>query len=285
MTNIINITHKDTDGVICAILLYNFAISKGCGFQKLPVTYRNVDDVFKRYYNDKDFFFITDISIQDENIIPSIETKKNIFIIDHHERKFPSRIQKQILKTNEGAACTLVYNYLESKGYKFSRSLEKLKMLGEDYDTWTHQYKTSKHLNRLFFFYWFKDFFIRFSHGYDGTLLEAERRFLVAKQKEIDILLKNLKYEKIADEVAFIATSGDIDEVADFIINLHNMELVIVYNSKNSALSFRSKKDSKLDLSVALEKFGGGGHKHAGGVIVKNDDEIEKIVEYICELL
>lgn len=282
---ITNITHSDLDGVVSSILLHDYFDGKeGIEFTKIKATYRSVGDIFKRYYTSTGIFFITDISLPDESIIPNIEDKTNIILLDHHPQEVPSKIKKQIVKINEGAGCKLVYNYLLTKNHIFSEPLKKLMLLGNDYDTWVHAYPFSKKLNYLFYYYGFMDFFERFKCGID-QLLDSEKKFLMLKQKEIENILNRLHYDEINSRLAFVIANHEIDEIADFVIHKHNFENVIIFNKRNKVLSFRNRKDSTIDLGKFLKQFNGGGHKNAAGVAIKDDNDIANIIEKFCEIL
>lgn len=282
---IVNLTHRDLDGVVSSILINDWCEAKGFEFTKIPATYRNIDDIFKRFYNQKDFFIISDISINNEDVIPNIEDKNNILIIDHHPRKVTSKIKKQVLRLDEGAGCRLTYKYLEGKGHKFSKSLERLMILGNDFDLYKNNYKASKIMNHLFFFYNFRDFFERFKCGFTGEFLESEKKFLLYKQKEIRNILDNISYDTLSPRVAFTIAFAEIDEVAEHIIKKYDFECVVIYNPNMKTLSFRSKMDSIIDLGLFLNKYKGGGHAHAAGVSITDDNQIADILEKFVEVV
>lgn len=280
MKKLLNITHRDFDGVVSAILLNDFCNKNGIEFEYMLSTYRNIDKTFRDCYDITYPIFITDISIVDESAFPDLKNRNNIFLIDHHPRPEPSVIKNQHYFIDKGAGCMLVHNYIESK-YKhvFSKELKALNLLGNDHDLWIHKFKASKLLNRLFYTYGAEDFFKRFKDGFDGKFTDSEKAFFKFKEEELQKLKNGLKVKKLSDNVCFVCASKEIDEVAEFVKEDNGVEYVIVYNNNSGGLSFRSNPEAGIDLGKFLTTYGGGGHFHAAALRVKEESKIYEVLK------
>ena len=92
---------------------------------------------------------------------------------------------------------------------------------------------------------------------------------------------------KNCDLKATGAKSSDLDGIIDFAIALVTIEIAVLIVEFDNILkvSIRSKNE---DISTVATKFGGGGHKNAGGFEVKSgkiDDIKSKILEHIKDIV
>jgi len=283
---IINITHRDMDGLVCSILLNDFCNAKDIDFEKIECTYRNIDSTLKKVIDENCYIFITDISIVDESQFPELKNMKNVFFIDHHPRETPSIIKNQYHAINKGAGCKMTMDYIEKKyNYKFSKDIKRLVLIASDYDTWTHKYHISKQMNRLFYFHGVNKFFYRFAAGFNGKWTDEEKKFFIAKNAEVQHIKDTLMIEEISNNVRLICVTKEIDEMAEYVQQKDNVDYVIVYNSFLKSLSFRSTEKAKIHMGEFLNQYGGGGHKCAAAVKIKDENEIFPILEILVTTL
>lgn len=269
---IINITHSDMDGAVCAILIKEYARQKNIECETIKFKYNdNINDLIKG--NEKNKIIITDISPDD------LKDNNNILLIDHHLGSDVSPIKNKYIDVNEGtSACKLVYEYFTKAGINFDVKFKRLMEMGHDYDSWTHKYKASKLLNYLFGFYYFNRFVNRFEYGFD-KFTEDEQTFLKCKINDIKNILTNLKFTAINDKVAFVIEEHNLADIAEELYSNRGFLYVFMYSPKRQAISMRCHNDALINCGEFLELFGGGGHRTSGGVIVKDEKKIDEILK------
>ena len=281
---IINVTHKDLDGIVCAILLNNFCYAKDIDFEYVPSTYRNVDKMFSESIKENCQIFITDISLVNESNFPELSEMSNIHFIDHHPRDAKSAIKKQYHGIDKGAGCKMVFDYIEKTyNYKFDKHLRRLMLIANDYDLWIHDYKISKLMNRLFYYHGVDKFFLRFASGFNGKWTEEEKTFFVAKAAEIQEIKDNLMIKKISDSVRLTVVSKEVDEMAEYVQQKENAKYVFIYNDFLKSVSVRATADAEVHLGNFVKEFGGGGHEKAAAVSIEDETKLFTLLEAFVE--
>lgn len=283
---ILNLTHRDLDGVICTILLKK-------AFGKTVVkagTYRNINDIFSEEvlagdkYKKYSHIFMTDISINEDLFSPEVlKSIPNLHFIDHHPKEKESVFENKLINFNY-SGCMLTQMYLTKKfNVEFSEKMKKLVVFGNDYDLWIHKYKFSKVLNRLYYYYNFDMFIDRFGDGI-VDLSDEEKKFIVKNNNYIQDLIKNTPYVKLNNYIILAHGVEAVDEVCDYLKDYNDgVDTVFFYNTKLKTLSMRGNFKG-VDYGVFLTKFGGGGHKEAAGCKVELQDQLMKIIEtYVDE--
>lgn len=285
---IINLTHKDLDGVVCAILIQEYARQKNFNYEVHPCTYRDIEEIYRGIPNyngllKEQVIVLSDISFNKEPL--DIGEYSNIMLIDHHPTAH-SKIKSQKLVLDGPAACKLCFDLFTDMGAKYDVKFKTLMELANDYDTFTHKYPLSKQLNYIYFYHGFKAFMQRFSQGM-SLFTDMEKDHLAWKKMEIEKILAELEIQKINDKIAFVVANKEIDEVAQHIYTNLGYTYVMLYKPSAKAVSFRSRKDAKMeDLGGWLHFLGlGGGHKHAASCFVKSDDAIADLVESFVQVV
>ena len=277
----INLTHSDLDGAISAILVNEYANQKNISCNIIKARYDTIDEIFSYNYKKDDYIIITDISLKNE---PEwISSVNNVLLIDHHSGVERSKIKdkNKIIDSSEGtSACKLVYNYFTSKVDVpiFNEDFKRLMIFGHDYDSWTHEYKSSKSLNYLYYFYHFERFVDRFKFGFKN-FTKDEILFLKCKNNEIKNILTNMDYSVINDDVAFIIENDNLNEIAEELYMNRGFKYVFMYSPKRKVLSLRSHKDAIIHCGEFLQVFGGGGHRCSGGISVSGDAQISEVLK------
>lgn len=284
-------THNDLDGYA------NYIIAR-CYFKKenIFVEYCNYDNIDNRIehfmntiYYKVDYVFITDISIQSEDLAKKVETCDLLFddvvvkLIDHHP--YANYLNKYSfanvqIEKNEELICAsmLFYEYLTQElGFPRNETLEQWLKYVNDYDTWLwedkYHYELPKHWNELFYLYDRNMFIdnvlskinrknIEFSKT-DSLLLDIEH----GKQNAyIKTRVKNAIEKKIQGRKCIIAFAEQYtNELTTALYeNYPNSEIQIVITGKNISYRVRNKS-LNIDLNEFANKFGGGGHPNAAG--------------------
>lgn len=284
-------THNDLDGYA------NYIIAR-CYFKKenIFVEYCNYDNIDNRIehfmntiYYKVDYVFITDISIQQENLAKKMETCNLLFddvvvkLIDHHPyANYLNQYSFANVQTEKNGelicASMLFYEYLTQElGFPRNEILEQWLKLVNDYDTWLwedkYNYELPKHWNELFYLYDRNMFIdnvlskinrknIEFSKT-DSLLLDIEH----GKQNAyIKTRIKNAIEKKIQGRKCIIAFAEQYtNELTTALYeNYPNSEIQIVITGKNISYRVRNKS-LNIDLNEFANKFGGGGHPNAAG--------------------
>jgi len=281
---VLHATHRDLDGAVCGIILRKYFPNSNI----IAGSYRNINDKFEKAIKENyDLIFITDISINEERFRKFLTSNKKIHFIDHHPRTEDSIICNQFLKESKYSASLLTKNYLRKYlpnfDKKWSEDMDKLVRFANDYDTWTHEFIESKYLNRIYYWYSFDKFVERFEDGMD-CFNEEERNFLKINNRYLINVFKNLDYIKMSDDVILTYTSeGNIDEICEYLKKKEKVNTVFIYNMVSKSLSLRST--SPLHSGDFLKSFGGGGHKDASAVVVKQFDILQDIVTLFIQKL
>src|SRR4030067_1149854 len=197
----------------------------------------------------------------------------------------------------DGAVCAILFNQVFPEGKVFKgtyanindifrtqivESKEKLEnVFITDISFTGDDFKISKIINRLYYFYSFEKFLERFKNGF-SEFLPSEKDFIVKNNNYLQDLFKKTEYLKVAENVYFIMVTDAIDEVADYFFKINPaLDTVFILNSKNNSLSMRGKHE--IDYGKFLIPFVGGGHPNAAAVKIKNPNENFKIIETFLE--
>ena len=127
--------------------------------------------------NFADNLFVTDLSMEMNDVAKLAFCFDKAFVIDHHETtknvKFPNGIKNIINTKLSGTG--LVYKWMTEKlKYKFTPELKLLAKIINDYDLFKLKYSDSLVANELFWNMHFWDFFDRFKDGWNPTQKEVQ---------------------------------------------------------------------------------------------------------------
>lgn len=288
-------THNDLDGVGCGI------VAKIAFGKDVEVRYNSVmgldHQIEKLFENEKklkdDFLIITDLSVNDENLIRLDDLEKGggkVRLIDHHKTALHfndynwGRVKVQYDDGRLTAATSLLYEYLlEHELIKSSPALDEFVELVRQYDTWEWDQNDNikaKNLNDLFFMVSIEEFeekmterIINSDHfefdDFEQKLLEMEEekieRYVRRKKREIVQTFIGEFCAGIVHAESYHSELGN-ELGKDF----PHLDYIAILNLGGKKISFRTIHDH-VDVSAVAGKFGGGGHAKASGCSMGKD--------------
>jgi len=287
---IIVIFHHDVDGLTCASLLL---LALGFGNIWIFVS-QDPNEEFPVLQ--ADIVIIVDIAVTEKTwgSLKNIQAKQIVWI-DHHKPftvlsslNVPENVQL-ILDPSSPSAVLLVKKYFGLDD-EISR---KITELGTKADTWQLDVQVQEwmDLDSAFSFYK-KDkapLILRLAEGkfeISGELQDVLTKYREEKEKAKEILLNNVRVKNIHGHSVAIGYAVDPlsgSEGADKILKATNSEVQIVIKPQGW-MSFRRRKDSKINLIELAKIFGGGGHEYASGAELGKSVTLENFQEIAEEI-
>ncbi|MBG9443684.1 DHH family phosphoesterase [Cytobacillus firmus] len=288
-------THNDLDGVGCGIVAriafgkdvevrYNSVMGLDYQIEKLLENEKNIKD---------DFLMITDLSVNDENLIRLDDLAKgggNVRLIDHHKTALHfndyswGRVKVQYEDGRLTAATSLLYEYFqEHEMIQPSQALDEFVELVRQYDTWEwdqNENIKAKNLNDLFFMISIEEFEEKMTERIMSSdtfeFDEFEQKLLDMEEKKIERYVRRKKREMIQTFIGEYCTG--IVHAESYHSELGNelgkeyphMDYIAILNLGGKKISFRTIHDH-VDVSAVAGKFGGGGHAKASGCSMGKD--------------
>ncbi|MBG9548755.1 DHH family phosphoesterase [Cytobacillus firmus] len=288
-------THNDLDGVGCGIVArialgkdvevrYNSVMGLDYQIEKLLENEKNIKD---------DFLIITDLSVNDENLIRLDDLAKNggnVRLIDHHKTALHfndyswGRVKVQYEDGRLTAATSLLYEYLlEHELIQPSQALDEFVELVRQYDTWEwdqNENMKAKNLNDLFFMISIEEFEekmterIMNSHTFEFD--DFEQKLLEMEEEKIERYVRRKKREIVQTFIGQYCTG--IVHAESYHSELGNelgkeyphLDYIAILTLGGKKISFRTIHDH-VDVSAVAGKFGGGGHAKASGCSMGKD--------------
>ncbi|MBG9588751.1 DHH family phosphoesterase [Cytobacillus firmus] len=288
-------THNDLDGVGCGIVArtafgkdvevrYNSVMGLDYQIEKLLENEKNIKD---------DFLMITDLSVNDENLIRLDDLAKgggNVRLIDHHKTALHfndyswGRVKVQYEDGRLTAATSLLYEYLqEHEMIQPSQALDEFVELVRQYDTWEwdqNENIKAKNLNDLFFMISIEEFEEKMTERIMNSdtfeFDEFEQKLLDMEEEKIERYVRRKKREMIQTFIGEYCAG--IVHAESYHSELGNelgkeyphIDYIAILNLGGKKISFRTIHDH-VDVSAAAGKFGGGGHAKASGCSMGKD--------------
>ncbi|MDD4785284.1 MAG: DHH family phosphoesterase [Candidatus Shapirobacteria bacterium] len=262
-------------------------------FSTLP----GADKIIKKNFFDLelsnyDLFIINDIAAtQHISRLKEVVFPKNLktINIDHHfsnkgiadinliDTSCPSTSQlifnlfksNKIKITPDIAACLFIGLYTDTGGFKYSGTTYKtfqiateLTKLYPDFTQLIFDIENNDHPDRLKFL---------------SLILNSIENYL-----SDSVAIASLDHQSIKDN-DLNPTAVSSSDIANLLKSITGWQIgiaVIEYQSNNIKVSFRTRDSSKFDLSQIAAALGGGGHKAAAGLIIKDKsiDEVKKLI-------
>lgn len=271
---VLNVSHKDLDGVASSIIIQN--VFKKVDFKYLK--YGEVNSYLKTVdYNDYDVVILTDISPE---TVEAFDISDKFFLLDHHlSAKHFHCVEKNRIVNTEQCATVLVKKFFESLHGIDLGYLNEFCSIVDDYDRWIMSDSRSWAMNELYFFYYESDFRRRFMNG-NVKFSEDELDYIKKQKKALDETYKNLTIYK-CDKVnmCFFLESRFVNDLCHRAMNEDGFDVAICINSRNC--SIRTKVEG-LDLGGMLKKLGfGGGHEKAGAFRLGLNEELSHKIDML----
>jgi oligoribonuclease NrnB/cAMP/cGMP phosphodiesterase (DHH superfamily) len=259
--------NSDLDGVGSTILLGNIFKK----FEYTPVFFGNFEEEYFNWYDDNfqkyDKIFVVGMPLN-QHLINRLDDKKLVFVSDTDD--ILHVLESTLIQENTSSCSKLLYKKF-NKSFNFSKDIQKLIAIIDDYNSYNLKLKESKILNALFrksgkqkFYNFVNNFWNGFKPFTDGEI-EVFEIFETELQKE----LSNLElFKGLYKGHTVIATFSNFSasEIASSILSAYSPDIVIVVNLNTKFVSFRKRKDSKADIVfMATNICGGGGSEFASG--------------------
>jgi oligoribonuclease NrnB/cAMP/cGMP phosphodiesterase (DHH superfamily) len=283
---ILNVSHKDLDGVACSVVISN--VFKNVEY--ISLKYGDVNNcLINLDFTKYDAVIITDISPETEEVF---NLSDKIFLLDHHSTSVHLHNEKLNRIVIEGkCAASLCKDFFENL-FKIDLSyLNDFIRIVNDYDLWILSDEKSWIFNELYFKYYDCDFRKRFKNG-DTKLKPFEIEYVNERKKLLTEVYDNLDiYELDSINACFFLETRFVNDLCHKLMEEKGYQLTICVNSKSKSCSVRSNM-TNLHVGKMLENIipGSGGHGSAGAFRLKDDrelsdkiDTIEKYLYYNCE--
>lgn len=266
-SKILNISHKDLDGVGCSIVLGNVFSKENINY--MYSTYSDIENILNRtlkIQNKYDYIILTDITPNDEKILDKFNS---IIVLDHHDSalKHHNPVKNRAVISGE-CATKLTKKYCDEVfGKKIDLSyLNDLVEIINDYDMWIREKPMSWELNELFFLYWDRKFRKRFFDG-NLELTEYEKQFIKERKSHFNKLYDELKVFELDHSNGYYFEGYEmINDLCHTVLNETGCDIVFCRNTKTKSVSVRTA-DNDVHIGKILDELNvGGGHNNAGGI-------------------
>lgn len=295
--NALLVTHVDLDGISPVILL-NLT---GIMFKYKTLEINEIDDYFdKLFLEEIDTYsniYVVDLTLT-KHVYDLINSKKlNIKVFDHHESHLFANIYDYVnvsVNLNNQPTCgtELFYNYLVNIYPVLNKSIIKHYVkLVKELDTFTFTDEMPRELDIIRSSIGNNEFIKSITKRLkkDKELLEFtafEKRLLKIKKMEEDNYIRHreesMKRFKIDNMICAIVFAEKYkSDLGNYLATKYNdIDAVIIIDASKS-ISYRAYKD-EVNLTILAEKNNGGGHKHASGSPI-SDEQREEIVKLLFE--
>jgi len=280
---ILNIHHRDFDGVASSIIVENALRHLGVKIQYYPVGYPDIDSVMNTlHYENYDHVLLTDISpVRDPSLI---DRSPKIKLLDHHDTAQKYHCPEKFRFVDTSKCATLVVKEYFEKEYNVDLShLDDFAFLANDYDLWQHVDKRSKLLNSLYYKYWDEKFRTRFMDG-EISFTEKEIEFFKGEHRKFESIMNNLVVYDIPNIKGAFFTAGEmINDVCDKVLIEKGYDFAFCLNARSKTVSVRTTRND-INVGQICERMNiGGGHAKAAGIDPRTTGELQKVIEDVSE--
>lgn len=247
------------------------------------------------YYLEKnDLLIFTDIGSWYRANMP--ENLKNIFVenyktvnicrFDHHRNEEISDVTVDIEDLNAGSSCSLITLFLQSENYVIDKNIANLLFKGIISDTGRLQYSLSK--TTLLAISILSESGVDYEKVYSKMYLQSPRAMKAKKYILGNYLTtkSGVAYIYLNDKIA-LENGFDRGEAAAMVHELGNISGCLIWMSCNDVgREIRCRIRSRyVSIDKVANKWGGGGHPQAVGVIVKSKKELSKLLDDLDEVI
>lgn len=265
----------------------------GNNFLSLPgvnqITNKNFFDIDLSLF---DLFIITDIAApQQISRIEEVSFPKKLktIIIDHHITN-TGFADINLIDSSYASTCQIIFDIFELNKIKITPNIAACLFLGIYTDTGGFKYvgttyKTFLAAGKLTQIY----------PQFNQLIFDLENNDHPDKIKFLSLILSSVETD-FSDSVAFATlshqsikdnnlnqTAISSSEIANLLKSITGWKIgisIIEHQSNSVKVSFRTRDSSKFDLSLIAAALGGGGHKAAAGLVLKNTsiDKAKKLI-------
>lgn len=247
------------------------------------------------YYLEKnDLLIFTDVGSWYRANMP--ENLKNIFIenyktvnicrFDHHRNEEISDVTVDIEDLNAGSSCSLITLFLQSENYVIDKNIANLLFKGIISDTGRLQYSLSK--TTLLAISILSESGVDYEKVYSKMYLQSPRAMKAKKYILGNYLTtkSGVAYIYLNDKIA-LENGFDRGEAAAMVHELGNISGCLIWMSCNDVgREIRCRIRSRyVSIDKVANKWGGGGHPQAVGVIIKSKKELSKLLDDLDEVI
>jgi oligoribonuclease NrnB/cAMP/cGMP phosphodiesterase (DHH superfamily) len=284
LTGRVLITHKDLDGLGCAVV-YNKCFP---GVANHFADYGEVNEVVRTIIDTvpaSTSIMLSDLSISNDELCDSINSRGKFEMIDHHPTaKWLGEKYKWALVDTSKSATATMYEVMSTR-FNISDLAPFVKLVN-NYDTWgggAGPAPDALNLNRLLGIYGIARFFERFLLNTDINLTDTEKLLLELKEEEIakymSSVVNSATVSKDAggNKYAMIAIDRFISEACNKVLDaLPEIEYVMAVDFINNKVSLRGK--GNVHMGNMAKAIGGGGHKQSAGFTIQHGSHLRMVL-------
>lgn len=272
-------TDNDLDGAGSALLLNR--LFTGHDVITVETTEFSILNEFKNRWNTLDHFdkiFVCDLSLDGEQA--EAINRDNVVVVDHHSNHVVHKEKYTKAKTilEDYSSCTKLIADKFGAKLNLNDDLHALIDLIDRYDSWNFDFPKElepARLNAIHYTY-NKPKWEKFNESFKDGLHEYtphEKGAIKLFFKNFVENLENPRFTGKVKDYSIMSTfvQSNINEVAAYLLNKYEVDIVILVNLDRKVVSFRKAKGCKADLSVLAENLceGGGSHNLAGGKLTE----------------
>lgn len=275
---------KCYDGFGCAFIVYYYYKKFDKNIKFIPANYDreiNIEELKNKN------ILMCDFSFKYDYLIKIIENASNFLILDHHKSSEKNLIEipdQYKIFDSSLSGIGLTWNYF------FDNELPSFLAYLQDRDLWNYnlphtlEFITFFHQQIMDFSFW--EQYLNQKNVYEAIKIGSQ--WLSYQQKIID----NIDYYYCINDfdklyiVAYCNSPILKSDIGNKLLNeITDFSCIWHYQNDKTYYSLRST-ENKIDVSKIAEKYNGGGHRNASGIIINGYHQFQKENEYgIIKLL
>lgn len=290
-TRVLNITHKDLDGVVAGMIVkkvYPNSILVYTNYSG-PDFVAGIDAI--RATDTYDAIVFSDFSPQGEMYDAVRAVRKPYLVIDHHQtaEAHPEDPYGEFYIVQGRCGALLCYDYFRDMADL--ENMRQLCIVTNDHDLWLRKMlPISDDLNTLLYEYSFDGFPIKFANGLepDGTLPEDAKAILANHEHEVNEYLKTCPEHELPYNGHYIEAdkfNSDINKRMTPRYDWLVMAGTEGVDPGMTKLSFRTRRND-INIGATLKGMGrgGGGHAAAAGQVIPTAER-DEFIRQVGDLL
>lgn len=294
------ITHTDLDGYVCRFIAEILTKYSSYKFDEIVhVDYKTVPEVYD-IIDDFDEFVFADMSPTIEVYKEMKAKRKMVLIYDHHDT-FKTTVDEGNIRVfnyfydENKCGAKIMYEELYLKYMQPHKFLSDLVYQTDVYDLWQTEHidwELGLDLNRIFAGY--RDFKVKYNQYGQFLKMQHSKYQRMTNWELLDNEKELVKKAKDAEDLAYEKAKKTVQKRVDgqgnfylyfksrsrisyfsWLLLRDNKDVVYsvgknTYDSKSDSYSLRSRKGQGFFVNKICEGYGGGGHLHAGGLLIED---------------